>query len=150
MALASAERSKFKRQAIGEAEGLLGGLGWLVAPWRGTGRLFTLAESVTPYLLISNIAGRRFGQYAIEGSFGVIHRPFEQSWSSAAQEDADTDQFTLALHTANFHQLDESRYVDARQELRPQVARFCEAALAVFRSFPVSEAGLVTAYRVMQ
>ncbi|MGL6222221.1 MAG: hypothetical protein ACRC6L_01430, partial [Steroidobacteraceae bacterium] len=79
MTLTSTERRNFKRQTFGEIEAILGGLGWIAAPWRGAGRYFTQGESVTPYLLISDIAGRRWGKYVIEGSFGVLHRPFEAS-----------------------------------------------------------------------
>jgi hypothetical protein len=146
MGLTTAERRNFKCQAVRAIEAILGSLGWAATAWRGNGRFFTQAELVTPYLLVSDIAGRRWGHYVIEGSFGVLHRPFEQSWSSKAESD-ETAMLTVGLHAANFGQHEDTRYIDPGKELQPQVASFCESAIKILSALPFSEAGLVSAVR---
>jgi hypothetical protein len=100
---------------------------------------------VTPYLLVSEIASRRWGHYAVEGAFGILHRPFEQAWSSAASDSDETTLMTVSLHTANFRELEGSRYLDPTQELPLQAASFCEAAIKILDGLPSTEAGLVSA-----
>lgn len=147
MALASTERRKFKGAVFRALEKSFGDLGWTATPWRRTGRFFTQPGPVTPYLLVCDFAGRRWGSYVVDGAFGVIHRSFEQSWGSAATEADESALRTVSLHTANFRELDDTRYIDPGNDIQSQVSSFCEATLKVLHSLPSTEAGLASAMR---
>ena len=111
MTLSSRERREFKRRAIGEIESCLGTAGWAAIRWRRSGRLFAHVEPVTPYFLLADLAGRQWGGYVIEGMFGVLHRPFEQLWLPSAAGRGEEEPMTVALHTANFKQLNTTSHI---------------------------------------
>ena len=110
-------------------------------------KLFTRHADVTPFFLLSEIAGRQWGGYVIEGGFGILHRPFERYWSTIAKDIDNHDQLTTFLHSANFRELIELAYIDPHQPIETQVYLWCESAVAILNALPMTQADLSLAYR---
>jgi hypothetical protein len=110
-------------------------------------KLFTRRGDVTPFLLLSSIAGRRWGGYVIEGSVGILHRQFEDHWSAIAEVGSDGIELTASLHLANIREMSELCYIDPREPLETQVYPWCESAVAILATFPTTHAELSAVYK---
>jgi hypothetical protein len=122
--------------------------GWPSLAFDGSMKLFAREDDVTPFLLLSNIAGRRWGGYAIEGNLGILHRPFERHWSATRDAGTDTvNELTASLHSANIRELNDFGYIDPRQGFETQVYVWCESVVAILNTLPMTHAELSLAHR---
>jgi hypothetical protein len=144
--LTARERTAFRKQVTAIIESRMTVTGWSCVPFRRSMKLFAHDTDVTPFFLLSNIAGRRWGGYVIEGGIGILHRPFERHWSSISEDVDGNNGLTAFLHSANFRELVELAYIDPCQPIETQVYPWCEAAVAVLNTLPTTHAELSLAY----
>jgi hypothetical protein len=143
----ASERTAFRKQVTAIIESCMQLAGWPCVPYtRRSMRLFARDGDVTPFLLLSAIAGRNRGGYVIEGGIGILHRPFERQWT-AATPDADDDGLTAYLHSANFRELIELADLDPQLSIETQVNLWCEAVVAILNSMPTTHAELSLAHK---
>jgi hypothetical protein len=147
VALTARERTAFRKQVISIIESCMKMAGWSCLPYRHAMRLFSREGDVTPVLLLSNIAGRGWGEYVIEGGIGILHRTFERRWSAGAGRAASAGGPTVIRHTANFRELSGLAYIDPHEPVETQVYPWCEVAVAILRAMPMTHEELSAAYR---
>jgi hypothetical protein len=145
--LTARERTAFRKKVTAIIESSMSLAGWSCLPFRRSMKLFARHGDVTPFFLLSNIAGRRWGGYVIEGGIGILHRPFERHWSAIAKDVGNDDELTAFLHSANFLELIELAYLDPQQQIETQVYLWCEAVVAVLKELPMTHAELSLAYK---
>jgi hypothetical protein len=145
--LTARERTAFRKQVTAIIESCMTVAGWSCLPFRRSMKLFARPGDVTPFLLLSNIAGRRWGGYVIEGGIGILHRPFERHWSAIAKDADNGGELTAFLHSANIREINELAYIDPHQPIETQVYLWCEPTIAVLNALPTTELELSLAYR---
>jgi len=140
------QRTAFRKQVTAIIDSAMIAAGWSGEPFGRGMKLFIRAGDVTPFFLLSKIAGRPWGGYVIEGGIGILHRPFEQRWSSTATVNSN-DFPTTFLHTANFLEINDLAYIDPHQPLETHVYVWCESLVRILNSLPTTHVELSLAHR---
>jgi hypothetical protein len=73
----ASERTAFRKQVTAIIESSMELAGWRCVPYsRRSMKLFAREGDVTPFFLLTSIAGRNWGGYVIEGGVGSSIGPF--------------------------------------------------------------------------